>query len=223
MQLSVDIRIPLDILNLKGDSKEETRLTLKSAAQTQYNHIKTLFPLRLTIKIVLIIIAGIVMASMILYVTAKTPLGFSYGEIITFVSTYKFEILKKSLYIYAIFTVLMLIGITVLSIIYSHRVAGPLYRVKKVANELAHGNFHVRIAFRKNDLLHDLAKSINQMAQSYETRNAQLIKNIEELQNEVNNLEAAIQANDKERIKNAISALESISNDIEKILSEIKL
>ncbi|MCE5299375.1 MAG: methyl-accepting chemotaxis protein, partial [Spirochaetia bacterium] len=48
-------------------------------------------------------------------------------------------------------------------IILSHKVAGPLYRVERVADELAKGNLSVRVRFRKADDIQDLARTLNNM------------------------------------------------------------
>ena len=48
-------------------------------------------------------------------------------------------------------------------ILISHRIAGPVYRMKKVSEEIAKGNLCVNVKFRKSDELHDLADSMNAM------------------------------------------------------------
>ncbi len=50
-------------------------------------------------------------------------------------------------------------------IIYSHRLAGPLYRVEKALHEIGQGDLTHRIKLRKNDQLEDLAQSLNRFAQ----------------------------------------------------------
>lgn len=51
----------------------------------------------------------------------------------------------------------------VAGVLLSHKVAGPLYRVEKVSEELAKGNFDVQVKFRKGDDLQDLAVKLNEM------------------------------------------------------------
>ncbi len=52
---------------------------------------------------------------------------------------------------------------TVAGIILSHKVAGPIFRVERVAQELSKGNLDVKVKFRKGDELHELADSLNAM------------------------------------------------------------
>lgn len=52
-----------------------------------------------------------------------------------------------------------------LSILLSHRIAGPLYKLAQAMNEVAHGKLP-RITFRKADHFKELAAGFNRMAES---------------------------------------------------------
>jgi methyl-accepting chemotaxis protein len=80
------------------------------------------------------------------------------------------EASKKLGDIYVKTTELLILPLIVLSVVsciagilISHRIAGPVYRMKKVAEEIAKGNLCVNVKFRKSDELHGLADSMNGM------------------------------------------------------------
>ena len=52
----------------------------------------------------------------------------------------------------------------------SHRVVGPLNRMKRILEAIGMGDFTQRITLRQGDALEDLAKAINQMAESLQQR-----------------------------------------------------
>ncbi len=52
----------------------------------------------------------------------------------------------------------------------SHRVVGPLNRMKRILEAIGMGDFSQRITLRHGDALEDLAKAINQMAESLQQR-----------------------------------------------------
>ena len=52
----------------------------------------------------------------------------------------------------------------------SHRIVGPMNRIKQTLEAIGKGDFSRRITLRKGDALEDLAKSINQMAESLQQR-----------------------------------------------------
>lgn len=50
------------------------------------------------------------------------------------------------------------------SILFSHRIAGPLPKIYQAIRSLGEGNFDVKIVLRKNDELKELADAINEAA-----------------------------------------------------------
>ena len=55
----------------------------------------------------------------------------------------------------------------------SHRIAGPVYNIKKTLKEVIRGDYKLRINLRKKDELKDLAKSINSVIAELEKREDQ--------------------------------------------------
>ena len=52
----------------------------------------------------------------------------------------------------------------------SHRIVGPMNRLKRMLEAIGQGDFSQRITLRKGDALEDLAAAINRMAQSLQQR-----------------------------------------------------
>lgn len=59
------------------------------------------------------------------------------------------------------------------SIIFSHRIAGPLPKIYQAIKNIGDGNFDVRLTLRKSDELRELADSINEMAAKLSQRETQ--------------------------------------------------
>ena len=55
----------------------------------------------------------------------------------------------------------------------SHRIVGPLARIRRTLEAIGNGDFSQRIVLRRGDVLVDLAKAINQMAESLQKRSGQ--------------------------------------------------
>ncbi len=55
-------------------------------------------------------------------------------------------------------------------LILSHRLAGPVYRLEKDLQDIAKGNFSIRIRFRKKDELKSIAEGINRILDEMEKR-----------------------------------------------------
>ena len=52
----------------------------------------------------------------------------------------------------------------------SHRIVGPMNRIKRTLEAIGAGDFSQRITLRQGDALEDLAKAINQMAEALQRR-----------------------------------------------------
>jgi methyl-accepting chemotaxis protein len=52
------------------------------------------------------------------------------------------------------------------SFVVSHRIAGPLYRLKGILKSIGDGDFNTRVSFRKNDYLAHSTGDLNAMVQS---------------------------------------------------------
>ncbi|MDP2167019.1 MAG: HAMP domain-containing protein [Thermodesulfovibrionales bacterium] len=186
--------------------------------------IKTTFTVNLSLRIVVLMAAATAVSGVVFYsLASQSGLAASYGSVISNASVYKAEILKKSIFIYALFTMPMLAGVVFLSVLYSHRVAGPLQRVKKVSRDIAEGKLDVKVRFRQNDIIHPLAESINRMAESYNMRYSRLRGSVERMQEEAQALEASVKGGDMDDAGKAIAALSMSSKEIERLLSDVKL
>ena len=94
---------------------------------------------------------------------------------------YSFELLQDA-YLVALFrtvswtVVLELIVlvplVSVFGIRLSHKVAGPLVRIRAALADMAQGRFDIRITLRKGDALTELAEDINRLAESLRNRSA---------------------------------------------------
>jgi hypothetical protein len=55
-------------------------------------------------------------------------------------------------------------------ILVSHRVAGPIYRIKKILNDLAEGRDVENISFREKDFLQDVLPSLRKVAKKISSK-----------------------------------------------------
>jgi methyl-accepting chemotaxis protein len=87
----------------------------------------------------------------------------------------------------------------VLSLFYTHRIAGPVYRLCRILREIGQGNLAQVVKFRKSDELHELDDAATEMIVNLRRRVLTLQELSMTLSGEVN---AAIASPDKETIMN---------------------
>ncbi len=120
-------------------------------------------------KRLLLIILGLFVffslgSAAILYFRLQVPLSPHYGAAITVISQVRESLILDTVIINLIFFLATAVGVTLLGILYSHRIAGPLFKVKQYAAALGEGRFDERICFRKKDAVHSLSSVLNETA-----------------------------------------------------------
>ena len=85
-----------------------------------------------------------------------------------------------------------LILISLHSIVVSHRIAGPLYRFRKVYEEVERGNLSIRAVIREKDYLGREADCLNQMIDGLQARVRSIDDSIDEVRSAYARLEAGL-------------------------------
>jgi HAMP domain-containing protein len=75
------------------------------------------------------------------------------------------ELFVASLRPLVIILPLVFIFLGIIVVFISHRIAGPLYRLKMFMEKVENGDYSVQLKFRKNDSIHDVADSFNRMVE----------------------------------------------------------
>ena len=130
--------------------------------------VSRVFKLRFGLKFCLITIAGIIAAGEFLFFLTSKDLSGSYSQ-----SVYTIYALKIKIFplIFASFYSLAILGavtaaIAVISVFFSHKIAGPLFRLERSMEAISKGDLTIGTVFRQNDQLTPLAEGINAMVRS---------------------------------------------------------
>jgi HAMP domain. len=119
--------------------------------------------------------------------------------------------------------VILLFG--AVSIFISHKIAGPLYRLKRSISQITEGNLDVKIKLRKWDDLKDLAEHVNILAEELRTFVTTLKVDYDLLSDYILELERAIEANilTEESGRVIINKVETNRKNIEAVLEKFKI
>ena len=130
---------------------------------------------------------------------------------------------RLSLQLIAVFLLLVPAIITA-SIYLSHKIAGPLVRIEKIARDIAGGNFQIRIKLRKKDELQGLAQTINRITENVEQMVQKNRCSIEKEREILNGLNKVLQQQKQssETLK-LIDQLNKCINDANENLSDFKI
>ncbi len=126
------------------------------------------FKLKFGLKLCLLTIAGVLAVTLSLYFLTSRSLGESYGSAIYTIYNLKINIFTLmfasfySVFILAVVTA----AIAVIAMLFSHKIAGPIYRIEKNLDVISSGDLTLNTRFRGNDQLVALADEINGMVRS---------------------------------------------------------
>ena len=124
----------------------------------------------LFLKCGLFFTGGLLLTGIILYFSAHQPLGPTYQESFSRLSQLKEEMLVKSIITYCLITTLILAGVIFITVIYSHRVVGPLVGIKRVVKAVADGDLTQHVHIRQKDAIQPMAAALNTLIDTYKIK-----------------------------------------------------
>ncbi len=171
----------------------------------------------LVAKCALLFTLGIILTTVVLYFSVYQQLGPSYQESFRILSEFKKEILYKSIASYAFTLIVILLGIMIITLLYSHRVVGPMYRLSMFVKRVTDGDLSETAVLRRNDAVQPLADELNVLIVNYR----QLINELQEQTAQLKKL-ADLSGCDEnsDELKKVLSELGDKTREIEKKLND---
>lgn len=106
--------------------------------------------------------------------------------------------------------------IFILGLLFSHKIAGPIYRIEKTIDEISKGNLTLKIKLRQGDEFWDLADIINIMTDSFNKTIASGKDSIIKIQQDLEELKkiTASQPYDQAKAEASLKAIASNANEL---------
>lgn len=134
--------------------------------------IKKSFQFRFILKFCLIILAGLLVSTGIFFLFSSTmdTLTSTFQGSRLVVKETSFAVLPSVIYTNLITLGLITVAAIVVTLLVSHKLAGPLFRFEKDLKEVGKGNLAKRVGLRKQDQLKDFVGSLNEMIDNLHTK-----------------------------------------------------
>lgn len=168
-----------------------------------------------------IFVFGVAVSGIFLYFEVCKPLDTHYGALLCIITDIQETLVLKTLKISGISSLLIILGLMALVIFYTHRIAGPLYRIKVCAKSIGEGRLGTKVKFRQRDVVHPFAESLNQMTDRYSEKVRALTLEINELKSAVTELKSLTE--DGKDTEAASKKALDIDNRIKGQLDSIKI
>lgn len=128
------------------------------------------FQVKFIIKFCMLVIIGGLLTIGVLYFLSmrSTTVAIVNSEVV--VKTTADFLLPIFIQTIVVVMILVSIATIIVTLFVSHKIAGPLYRLKKAMHDLGEGNFSAEINLRKFDQLKHIAQEFNNMARKLKER-----------------------------------------------------
>ena len=185
------------------------------------------FKIKFGLKLCLFTLIGGAAVVALLYLSLARGLGGTYTEAIYTIYDIKIRVLPL---IFASFYSVLILGlvtaaIAAISLLFSHKIAGPLFRMEKNLEAIASGDLTINTRFRGLDQLSVLADELNTMVRSLNHASRSAAESLETLRTAEDSLRALLDMDDppESEVKAALASLMAAVEAVKKIASGIKV
>lgn len=155
-----------------------------------------------------VFVAGIGLTGIIFLISFQQTAGSSYSETFQLLSNIKQHIFLKTIIIYFVGFVFIVVGIVLISLLHSHRIAGPVYRLTEFTKNLSAGDFSNTVTLRENDTIKPLSGELNNLVSFYQNVTNSLLNSLQEI---------------KKSSDHDNASLSKHTDDAQKIIGQIRL
>ncbi len=176
---------------------------------------------RLTARGIMIIAACAAASAFIVFFSLYRQPAKSYAENYFIIAELRRQLLNRAAVIYLVTSFFIAAGVAVITLLYSHRVAGPLHRLGMFARTVAAGDLSGEVKLRRHDVIHPLADDFNGVAKTYREILVQLDIMIAELKEDAASAQGTAAAG--EPAAYPVDRILEKTDEMKEMLSHIKL
>lgn len=139
------------------------------------------FQFKFILKFCLVLFVGIIVSTGLLFLLSKDTLTSSFDQSRLVIKKTAFAILPSVFLSNLITLALITLAAIVVTLLVSHKLAGPLFRFQKELNQIAAGNLTQAIKLREKDQITAMAQSLDQMRVSLQEKVVAIKEDVEKI------------------------------------------
>jgi methyl-accepting chemotaxis protein len=170
-----------------------------------------------------IVLLGAAIAGFGVFWLFPTSLGESFHSVQAIVRELGKVLFWRVAILYTVISLLIVLAMTVLHLLYSHRIAGPAYRLGREAAKIAAGDLTGQIKCRPRDNLTETADSLREMASQYRGRINAVKDGLTSIERQSKTMSGLLQQGKSDAaLREAVEDIASTVKKIEQNLSEVR-
>ncbi|UCD32022.1 MAG: methyl-accepting chemotaxis protein [Desulfobacterales bacterium] len=139
------------------------------------------FQLKFILKFCIVLFIGIIISTGLLFLFSKDTLTSSFDQSRLVIKNTAFAILPSVFLSNLITLGLITLAAIVVTLLVSHKLAGPLFRFQKELNLIGEGNLTQTVRLREKDQITPMADSLNQMRVNLQDKVLDIKKEVEKI------------------------------------------
>jgi methyl-accepting chemotaxis protein len=170
-----------------------------------------------------IVVLGAVCGGVGIFALFPSSLGEGYGKALLTIQRMEQALLVKIVWLYVGMAIFFIPAIAFLLMFYSHRIAGPAFRLAREAELIGRGDLKANFQLRQKDNLTDIEDSLKHVAVRYRDTISTLKDQTTAMETQAESIAGMVQqGKDRVAIESALDGLSGTVKNIDRILSEIR-
>ncbi|RLF61683.1 MAG: hypothetical protein DRN37_00480 [Thermoplasmata archaeon] len=128
--------------------------------------IKKDFQFKFVLKFCGVVLGGVLISTALLFFFSQNTLTSSFSHSRLVIKSTGSAILPAVIYTNLIVLGLISLAAVLVTLLVSHKIAGPLFRFEKELQDISAGNLRTKMSLRKQDQMVEVAESLNQMVEA---------------------------------------------------------
>lgn len=154
--------------------------TPKNYKRRQY-FISKSFQTRFIVKFCLILVLGSLLSVFLVFFTTQNTLTSSFDGGRLAIESTALSIMPSVILTNIVTTAILVVVAMILTLLISHKIAGPMYRFEQDLKEIAQGDLQKNIHIREGDQFGSVATNLNHMVQSLKSLVQEVQSDLDEL------------------------------------------
>ncbi len=142
----------------------------KQFPKRSHYFIKKDFQTKFILKFCLLLLAGIVISTGLIFLFSQDSLTSSFHDSKLVIENTALAILPTVIYTSLVTLGLLTIATIIFTLFISHRIAGPMFRFEKELREIGDGDLTKKVSLREKDQAVEMAECINDMTASLRSK-----------------------------------------------------
>jgi len=181
------------------------------------------FGLYLFASTLIIVLLGAALGGAGVFALFPANLGEGYVDVLSTVQGMERTLLERVAGIYAVMSIFIIGAVMLLHLFYSHRIAGPVYRLGRESEAIGQGRLTGTLRFRRKDSLTDLGDSLNQAATRYRVRVETIKERLSLIDRQVDAAATLMQQEGKApALEQTAGEMKTILKNVNAVLSEVR-